>query len=324
MLTDAALKFVLGQLAPSGLNARLTVLIFHRVLPAPDPLRPGEPTVAEFAAILDWVKRWFTVLALPEAVTRLQSGSLPARALAITFDDGYADNHDLAVPELQRRGLSATFFIATGYLDGGRMFNDTVIEAIRGCRSEVLDVSGLGFGAHCITNDDERRAAIAALLPQVKRLGVEVRGEVADKIAERAGAHLPDDLMMTSEDLAHVAEVGMELGGHTESHPILARLPEAAARSEIERGRKRLQDIAGRRIGLFAYPNGRPGADYTDATSGLVRALGFDAAFSTMHGVATRRSSIFDLPRFTPWDRSRLRFGVRLARNTLRASPELS
>ena len=181
----------------------------------------------------------------------------------------------------------------------------------------MLDVSGLGLGVHRIKNDDERRAAIAALLPQVKRLEVEARGEIADKIAERAEAHLPDNLMMTSEDLAYVASAGMELGGHTESHPILASLPEAAARSEIERGRKRLQDIAGRRIGLFAYPNGRPGADYTDATSGLVRDLGFDAAFSTMHGVATRQSSLFDLPRFTPWDRSRLRFGLRLARNAL-------
>lgn len=320
MLTDAALKIMLGHVAPAGPNARLTVLIFHRVLAARDPLRPGEPTVAEFAEILDWVQRWFTVLPLPEAIKRLQSGSLPARALAITFDDGYADNHDLALPQLQRRGLSATFFIATGYLDGGRMFNDTVIEAIRGCRSEVLNVSELGLGVHRVGNDDERRAAIAALLPEVKRLGLETRREVTAKIADRAKAQLPDDLMMTSEDLAHVAKVGMELGGHTESHPILARLPEAAARSEIERGRDRLQDIAGRRIGLFAYPNGRPGADYTDATSDLVRALGFDAAFSTMHGVATRSSSMFDLPRFTPWDRNRLRFGLRLARNALRTS----
>ena len=224
------------------------------------------------------------------------------------------------MPELQRRGLSATFFIATGYLDGGRMFNDTVIEAVRGCGSVVLDVSDLGLGVHRVGNDDERRAAIGALLPKLKQLGMEARLEASAKVAERARVRLPDDLMMTSEDLAYVAKVGMELGGHTDSHPILARLPEAAARSEIELGRRRLQNIAGRRIGLFAYPHGRPGADYTDATRDLVRALGFDAAFSTMHGVASRRSSMFDLPRFTPWDRSPIRFGLRLARNALEGS----
>ena len=244
MLIDSALKMVLGGLAPAGPNARLTVLIFHRVLATRDPLRPHEPTVTEFADILDWVQRWFTVLPLSEAITRLRSASLPARALAITFDDGYADNRDLAVPELQRRGLSATFFIATGYLDGGRMFNDTVIEAVRGCRSEVLDVSDLGLGVHRVGNDDERRAAIGALLPKLKQLGMEARLEASAKVAERARVRLPDDLMMTSDDLAYVAKVGMELGGHTDSHPILARLPEAAARSEIELGRKRLQNIA--------------------------------------------------------------------------------
>lgn len=321
MLTDAALKMVLGHLAPAGPKARLTVLIFHRVLIARDPLRPNEPTVAEFAEILDWVQSWCTVLPLSEAITRLRSDSLPARAVAITFDDGYADNRHLALPELQRRGLSATFFVATGYLDGGRMFNDTVIEAMRGCRRETLDVSDLGLGVHRVADDGERRAAIASLLPKLKILDVDARLERAAKIAERCGARLPDDLMMTSEEVAHVASAGMELGGHTDRHPILARLPEPAARFEIELGRKRLQDIAGRRIGLFAYPNGRPGTDYTDATRDLVRTLGFDAAFSTVPAVASRQSSMFDLPRFTPWDRSRLRFGLRLARNASRAAP---
>ncbi|MGH6610851.1 MAG: polysaccharide deacetylase family protein [Burkholderiaceae bacterium] len=319
MLIDSALKIVLSRLAPAGPNARLTVLIFHRVLAVRDPLRPNEPTVAEFAEILDWVKRWFNVLPLSEAITRLRSDSLPARSLAITFDDGYADNHHLALPELQRRGLSATFFVATGYLDGGRMFNDTVIEAVRGCRSETLDLSDLGLGVHHVGNDDERRAAIASLLPKLKKLHVDTRLERAAKIAARCGARLPEDLMMTSEEVAKIADAGMELGGHTDRHPILASLPEAAARSEIERGRRRLQDITGCRIGLFAYPNGRMGTDYTAATRDLVRALGFDAALSTMHGVASRQSSMFDLPRFTPWDRSRLRFGLRLARNALQA-----
>ncbi len=318
MLSNSALKIVLGRLSPAGRNARLTVLIFHRVMTTRDPLRPYEPTVAEFADMLDWVQGWFTVLPLSDAVARLRSDSLPARALAITFDDGYADNRKLAVPELQRRGLSATFFIATRYLDGGRMFNDTVIEAVRGCRSETLDLSSLELGVHRVGNDDERRDTIAELLPKVKKSGAQQRLELAERIAERAGVRVPDDLMMTSQDLARLADAGMELGGHTDSHPILADLPEAAARHEIEIGRERLQSIAGRRIGVFAYPYGRPGDDYTNVTRDLVRTLGFDAAFSTAYGVASRESSRFDLPRFTPWDRGRVRFGLRLAQNALR------
>ena len=319
MMGDLALRILLGRLAPAGVESRLTVLIFHRVLAARDPLRPNEPTVAEFGDMLDWVQRWFTVLPLPEAVRRLRSDSLPARSLAITFDDGYADNRYLALPQLQCRGLSATFFIATGFLNGGRMFNDTVIEAVRGCRSEVLDASHLGLGTHRVATDEERREAIATLLSRLKTLDAAARAEMSARLAERSQAQLPDNLMMTSEEVAHVAAAGMEIGGHTDSHPILARMTDAAARVEIERGRDRLREITERRIGLFAYPNGRLGFDYSDATRDLVRALGFDAAFSTMHGAASRRSSLFDLPRFTPWDRTRLRFGLRLARNALQA-----
>lgn len=78
------------------------------------------------------VKSNSDVLARAEAVRALAEHRLPTRALAITFDDGYADNHDVALPILRRLALPATFFTATGFLDGGCMFNDIVIEAVRG------------------------------------------------------------------------------------------------------------------------------------------------------------------------------------------------
>ncbi len=73
---------------------------------------------------MGWVKTWFNVMPLDAAVNALKKRNLPARAMAITFDDGYADNQVTALPILKQHGLSATFFIATGYLDGGRMWNE--------------------------------------------------------------------------------------------------------------------------------------------------------------------------------------------------------
>src|SRR5262245_19841153 len=116
---DLMLQFLL-RLARTP---RLSVLAYHRVLPAPDPLRPSEPTAAEFEQRMRWVKANFNVLPLTEAVGALREGRLPERALSITFDDGYADNHDIELPILARLGLPATFFVATGFLDGGCMFN---------------------------------------------------------------------------------------------------------------------------------------------------------------------------------------------------------
>ena len=102
------LKIPLALMSPAGPRARLSVLIFHRVLPAADPLLPELPTAAEFEATMRWVREWFQVLPLGEAAGRLFDGSLPARAMAITFDDGYADNEQLAAPILRSLGLSAT------------------------------------------------------------------------------------------------------------------------------------------------------------------------------------------------------------------------
>ena len=124
-------RALFGLLSPGGARARLTVLIFHRVHPGQDAMFPGEMHAATFRERMGWVREWFNVLPLDEAVAALARGTLPARALAITFDDGYADNFTVALPILQQLGLPATFFIATGFLDGGRMWNDTVIEAMR-------------------------------------------------------------------------------------------------------------------------------------------------------------------------------------------------
>ena len=163
-------------MSPGGQGARLQVLIFHRVLLSADPLFPQEVDAARFDRICGWLRAWFNVLPLDEAVRRLSAGTLPARSLAITFDDGYADNHDIALPILRRHGLTATFFIATGYLDGGRMWNDTIIESIRHSAldaidlQDVQDVQGMSLGAHSLLTLAQRRAAIDTIIPRVKHL----------------------------------------------------------------------------------------------------------------------------------------------------------
>ena len=131
---------VLSLLSPTGERARLSILILHRVLPEPDALDPYAIDAPYFDAMCGWMMQAFKVLPLDEAVRRLRSGTLPARAAAITFDDGDADNHDVALPILQRHGLSATFFVATGYLNGGRRFNDSVTETLRRAAGPAIDL----------------------------------------------------------------------------------------------------------------------------------------------------------------------------------------
>lgn len=325
MLLNTLYRPMAGLLSPAGPKARLSILIYHRVLAETDPLFPDEATAESFDRQMGWVKQVFRVLPLPEAVARLKAGTLPARAACITFDDGYADNLTQALPILQRHGLHATFFVATAYLNGGRMFNDTVIEAVRRAGAAEADFTDLGLGRHDLSSPRARQAAIGSLLPQVKYLPLDEREARVAEIARRlTDAPLPDDLMMTTEQLKALHGAGMEIGGHTDRHPILAKLDDAAVRAEIAAGKEWLEARLGARVGLFAYPNGKPGQDYLPAQAAIPRALGLDAAVSTLWGVAVKGSDPYQLPRFTPWSSSPARFMPQLLNNLRRAMPPMA
>ena len=155
---DSALRAIYSTLAPAGVNARLSTLIYHRVLSEPVPMLPYEPSAAQFERRMRWAQRHFNVIPLSDAVARLQSGTLPMRPLAITFDDGYADNERIAAPILSKLGMPATFFIATDYLDGGRMFNDSIVAAMGECKRSSLDLSELGLENYSLQSIDAQAA----------------------------------------------------------------------------------------------------------------------------------------------------------------------
>ena len=298
----------------------LSILIFHRVLPVPDALLSDVPDVARFDRVVSLLKSRCNLLPLSEAVARLRRGGLPRRAAAITFDDGYADNHDCAVPVLARHGVRATFFVATGFMDGGIMWNDRIIESIRRTPRSSLDLTDLGLGVMPVDGALARRSAINALLPRLKYLEGEARKIAVDGVVEAAGVAdaLPRDLMVSSAQLAAMANAGMEIGAHTITHPILAKSDASEARREIAQSRERLMETLRQPVTLFAYPNGVPGVDYSHTHVSMVREAGFEAAVSTSSGASRPGDDLYQLPRFTPWDPPGTRFMLRLARNRLR------
>jgi peptidoglycan/xylan/chitin deacetylase (PgdA/CDA1 family) len=313
MRTNLALDFLLSM----PRTPRLSVLGYHRVLPRQDPLLPGEPTAEEFEERMRWVKANFNVLPLMEGVRAMRENRLPPRALSITFDDGYADNYLIALPILQRLELSATVFIATGFLDGGCMFNDVVIEAVRRAAEPDLDLDDLGFGHHPLGSDEQRARTIDRILASLRYYEPERRQGVALEIARRAGARVPTNLMMTTEQVRSLHAAGMTVGAHTVTHPILAEVSTERARDEMAAGRARLEEITGAAVHLFAYPNGQPLRDYRPEHAALAREVGYEAAVSSAWGAARAGDDLYQIPRFTPWDRPNWRFGLRLATNRL-------
>lgn len=290
----------------------MNVFIFHRVLPRPDPLFPTDLHAERFEGFLRFLRGHFTVLPLLEVIRRLNDGTLPTAAACITFDDGYADNWTVAAPLMARYQIPATVFVAPAFLNGGRMWNDTVIESVRRSTRDVLDLRAMGMRALPIQSAEQRREAIAGILSTVKHLPMGKRLEMVDEISKASGASLPSDLMMSSDQVRALALSGIEIGAHTRHHPILACETAETARQEIIGSKHDLEELLQVRVDSFAYPNGRPNRDYRPEHAEMVKEAGFQCAVSTEPGVVTPRSRLFELPRFTPWSRSLPEFAWRL------------
>lgn len=158
-LYAAAGRLAYGLRLPALLmRERGVIAVFHRI---DDRLRgnPISVTRSEFSAYLDFFAAHFQVVSLDALLSRLAAGQPAGGLLAITFDDGYRDNHALAAPELERRGLPATFFITTGFIETELV---PLWDAAAGIRSQWMSWSqvqdlharGFGIGAHTVTHPD--------------------------------------------------------------------------------------------------------------------------------------------------------------------------
>jgi peptidoglycan/xylan/chitin deacetylase (PgdA/CDA1 family) len=307
------LQFLTTLFSGIGKRKKLLIMIYHRVLDEPDYMRPSEVDKAAFCWQMQLLSKHFNVLPLSQALDLMRNDSLPPRAVSITFDDGYADNCTNALPILRQFNLTATFFIASGFLDGGRMWNDTVIETVRNLKTTVFDLTELGLGMFDVTSPEQKCDAAQHIINAIKHLPLEERASYVNGISVRS-QDLPDDLMMTSDQLMQLHRSGMEIGGHTVNHPILAKLDEQTVKREITENKEFLENLLGSELKCFAYPNGKPETDYRKQQTAWVEQSGYIAAVSTRWGVATASDNTMELPRFTPWDKTAIKFMLRLCR----------
>ena len=300
----------------------LSILLFHRVLAERDPFRSGDLTAAEFDGIVGVVARNFAVLSLDEAVARLEANALPRGALAITFDDGYRDNLDVAAPILAAHRVPATVFVSTGFLDGSWMFNDRVIEACKVTRCTSATFPSLRAEPLDLSTVEAKVAAAHAILDNAKYLEFDARLAAVADFEDRLGTRPGRGPMLDEDGIRRLRASGVAIGAHTVDHPILANLDDSAARAQIHQSRERLIDILREPVTQFAYPNGQPGRDYGRTHVAMVKEAGFRCAVSTTPCTARPGMDRYELPRFTPWDKSGWRFAARLLAMRIRDRDE--
>ena len=194
---------------------------------------------------------------------------LPARPVLFTFDDGYRSVFTIARPILERYAIPAVVFVCSDPVERQRLLWYDAVARARG-ETEVERIKTLPF-------EQWRSLAAAAACP----------------------AHGDPNAPITVTELKTLADIpGVEIGGHTAEHPILARAGLEEQREQIVGNKTSIETWIGRPVRAFAYPNGQPGRDFTADTVKIVEEVGFDFAFTTRPGFARPREDLLESPRF--------------------------
>jgi peptidoglycan/xylan/chitin deacetylase (PgdA/CDA1 family) len=226
----------------------------------------------------------FRVVPLAELRRALIEDEPLARAVVVTFDDGYRDNLLVAKPLLEQHGLAATVFVTTGYVDSGRDFWWDELAAV--CAAAGLESK--------------------RLWEELRRLPQQERFDRLDALWDSEGLMRPEpSLTLRSGELERLGDGDVfRLGAHTVTHPHLASLPVELQRHEIEVSAAFLAEVVGRRPEHFSYPHG----DYSGETAALVEDTGFETACTTRGAPVTQGTDPFELPRLQVlnWDAEEL------------------
>jgi peptidoglycan/xylan/chitin deacetylase (PgdA/CDA1 family) len=293
-MTKSAVKRTLASswgwrlVGPLVRPAGVIVLMYHRIVDRDRSLE-GLP-LETFTAQMRWLRAHCDPIAPEAVVERASDGGRARPAVLVTFDDGYRDYHDLAYPVLRALGIPALVFLATSFLDeGGMMWTDVVQWAALSTRRDrvTLPWPDSSTGAQTIALPDA--AARAALgeraRAHLKQLPDDQRRAALAALLDQLGAPPARPREMLSWDEARRTTDLTRFGGHSHTHPILSRLDRATAEREIATCRDRIAAEIGVAPTAFAYPNGRP-EDYTAETQAILRGLGFTAGYATSEGIA--------------------------------------
>lgn len=273
------------------------ILFYHKVQRRPVGIW-GEPVldVRQFERHVAFLAREYRPVLLSELVAGLSGRArLPLKAVALTFDDGYRNNLYLVAPILSRYGVPATFFVTTGLIgtDGWmwayeleELFSRYPPEQMcRACGDPAITRLGsLGLSP---------RVLMMACVEYLKELPHENMLDIVGRL--RAAFPIPvndENRFLSWGEVRELSRQGFEIGAHTESHPILTRIPLAEVERELRACRDTLEEKLGVRPTLFSYPNG--------ATNPAVTALAsryFEAAVTTRSGLCSPESGLLELPR---------------------------
>jgi len=283
---------LLAGLERSWGDDRVTVLAYHRIRDSAgfeffEPVISATP--GDFARQMDIINERYSAVSLTDFLSWVDGdGSLPPNPVLITFDDGYRDNLEAALPVLRERGLPAVLFLATDHIGRSQpFFWDSAAYSFH--HSEVYEANLPLLGPRTW---DSPGLMCAEWIEAAKRQPQARTLEATAQLHDALGTAMPDSVyageVLTWDEVRAMAQQGFEFGSHTLTHPILTALTPTRARRELGESRERIQNELNTPIRALAYPNGTP-ADFDPEIETMAKACGYAVAFTLVPGPARAR-----------------------------------
>lgn len=241
----------------------LTVLTYHRVMDRPEDFPFDDDLISAsttaFRKHLDFLRKHFDIIEFRALRDHLEEyGTIPPRALIITFDDGYRDNYESAWPILKEYGVPATMFATAGFIGRRRMFWwDKIAYAIKRSERDRIE-TGLPIELSIdIRSFPDRQAAARQVIRKAKNFREEEKEEFIRELSGQLGVEIDEDeheLTMTWQQLKELSENGIEIGAHSVNHPIFSNIDEERLRSEVSGAKRMIEENIGREVITFGSP----------------------------------------------------------------------
>lgn len=303
-------------------SSRALILTYHRICELPADPWAMCVTPSNFSDQLSVLRRHADLIRLDTLVEHHRRGRIPDRAVAITFDDGYCDNHTHAAPLLSRFDAPATIFITSGQIGAEEEFwwdelERSLLDPERLPDHLILQINGEArqwqLGAAAVYSAEDRRQdqGVKAWLAEpggrlhfyyqiwdtLRRLPQDDRREQQCVIADWARADpapRPGHYALDGDQLrALAANELIDIGAHSVSHLFLPAYSSDRQYAEIADGKRQLEDLLGRTVRSFAYPHG----EHSAQTRQLVADAGFDYACALGEQAVSKDSDVLSLPR---------------------------
>jgi peptidoglycan/xylan/chitin deacetylase (PgdA/CDA1 family) len=275
----------------------LPVLTYHRFA-TPQTAGAYDDAVADaspasFDRQMSLLARWFHVVSLEDVLAFRAGKRLPPNPVMVTFDDGYKDGLEVAVPILRKHGVPATFFVATDYIDQRKLFWwDRVHWVVKSSKKESIELSYPSPHRYMLGSDVERFAAAERLVRLIKDEGGMDLERFLDHVSAACDVSLgtleerrmADDLLMTWDDLRALRDAGMSVQSHSRSHRTLQTVPLERLGEELGGSRETLEHELGDPVLAISYPVGKR-LGRAPAIRAAIRAAGYELGFSNASGV---------------------------------------